>query len=134
MTDIKDIEGIGPVYGAKLTTAGVSTVEALLERGATRRGRTALPAATAISSKRLLKWTNRADLFRINGVNEEYSDLLEAAGVDTVVELAQRNPTHLYAALASTNEAKQLVRRLPSASEVAGWIEEAKRLPRVMEY
>jgi hypothetical protein len=90
--------------------------------------------ATTISGKRLLRWTNRADLFRINGVNEEYSDLLEAAGVDTVVERAQRNPAHLHAALAATNASKQLVRRLPSASEVTAWIEEAKRLPRVMEY
>jgi len=134
MTDIKKIEGIGPEYGAKLEAAGVATVEALLERGATRKGRTDLEAATGISHALILKWTNRADLFRVKGIGEEYSDLLEAAGVDTVVELAQRNAANLHAALASTNEAKHLVRRAPSESEVATWVEEAKSLHRVMEY
>ncbi|MEZ4502968.1 MAG: DUF4332 domain-containing protein [Dehalococcoidia bacterium] len=134
MTDIKEIEGIGPEYGAKLEAAGVTTVEALLERGATRKGRTDLEAATGIGHAFILKWTNRADLFRVKGIGEEYSDLLEAAGVDTVVELAQRNAANLHATLASTNEAKHLVRRVPSESEVATWVEEAKSLPRVMEY
>jgi len=134
MTDIKDIEGIGPAYGARLGAAGVSTVEALLQRGATRKGRADLAAATKISAGLILKWTNRADLYRVKGVGEEYSDLLEATGVDTVVELAQRNPANLHAALATTNESKHLVRRTPSESEVATWVAEAKALPHVVEY
>ena len=82
----------------------------------------------------MLEWTNRADLFRIKGVGEEYSDLLEAAGVDTVVELAQRNTEHLFQKMVATNEGKKKVRKLPTQGQVADWIEQAKALPRVMTY
>jgi predicted flap endonuclease-1-like 5' DNA nuclease len=77
---------------------------------------------------------NLADLFRIKGVAEEYSDLLEEAGVDTVRELAQRNPKNLYRAMVDKNEAKKLVRRLPSEGQVADWVAQAKKLPRVVKY
>ena len=134
MTNIKKIEGIGPVYGEKLAAAGLKTVDALLSRGATEKGRDELVEATGISHKLILEWVNHADLYRIKGVGEEYSDLLEASGVDTVVELAQRNAEHLYAKLVSTNLEKKLVRKLPTSAQVADWIEQAKKLPRVVTY
>lgn len=123
---IEEIEGVGAAYGAKLKEQGVNTVEALLEKGANKKGRAALAEATGISEKLILKWANHADLFRINGIGPEFAELLEAAGVDTVKELRNRVPANLYAKLGETNEAKKLVRRLPSENQVADMIEQAK--------
>ena len=134
MAKIIDIEGIGKVYAEKLADAGLTTVEALLKAGASPKGRQALAEKTDISGKLILEWVNLADLFRIKGVGEEYSDLLEEAGVDTVPELAQRNAENLYTKLVETNAAKELVRRLPTQSQVADWIQQAKDMPRVVTY
>ena len=134
MAKLIDIEGIGKAYAEKLAGAGLTTVEALLKVGASPEGRQALAEETGISGKLILEWVNLADLFRIKGVGQEYSDLLEEAGVDTVPELAQRNAENLYAKLQEVNAAKELVRRLPTQSQVAGWVQQAKALPRVVTY
>lgn len=134
MAKLIEIEGIGPAYAAKLAEQGITTAEALLRAGGTAKGRDQLAEVTGISRKLILEWVNLADLFRIKGIGEEYSDLLEEAGVDTVVELAQRNPENLYRALVETNQAKKLVRRLPSQAQVAAWVAQAKELPRAVEY
>ncbi len=134
MTKLLAIEGIGPIYAQKLQEVGVRSIEALLERGATPEGRQELAEVTDLGNKRILEWVNHADLFRIKGVGEEYSDLLEEAGVDTVPELAQRNPEHLVAKLREVNDEKKLVRRLPPLSSVESWVAQAKQLPRVIEY
>jgi predicted flap endonuclease-1-like 5' DNA nuclease len=135
MGRIIDIEGIGPAYKQALKEkAGITTTEALLEAAATPKKREELAAKTGISEKLILEWANLADLFRIKGIGEEYSDLLEEAGVDTVVELAQRNPENLYAALKEVNERKSLVRRLPTLEQVKDWVQQAKKLPRVLTY
>ena len=134
MANISAIEGIGETYGAKLKELGISTTEALLERAATPKDRKELAAALDVSEKLILKWANRADLFRVKGIGEEFSDLLEAAGVDTVPELAQRTPENLHKKLLEVNAAKNLVRRPPSLSEVTSWVEHAKQLPRVLTY
>ncbi len=131
---IIDIEGIGPVYTATLNNVGIYTTEELLEAGSTRRGRDELAEKTEISPKLILEWVNLSDLFRIKGVAEEWSDLLEEAGVDTVPELAQRVPENLHAKLEEINEEKNLVRRTPSLSMVEDWISQAKELPRRIEY
>ncbi len=132
--NIRRIEGIGDVYAGKLEELGIRTLEELLEQADTLQKRKALAERTGISEKLILEWANLADLFRIKGVGEEYSDLLEEAGVDTVVELAQRNPEHLHAKLADINAQKKLVLRLPSLREVTSWVEQAKSLPRVLQY
>jgi predicted flap endonuclease-1-like 5' DNA nuclease len=129
-----DIEGIGPVYAEKLKGAGVGSTKALLEKGATAKGREELAEKSGISEKLILEWVNHVDLFRIRGVGPEFADLLEEAGVDTVRELAQRNPENLFQKLGETNQAKRLTRRLPTAKQVAGWIEQAKVLPGVIKY
>ena len=134
MAKLIDIEGVGGVYEGTLAKAGVTSVEDLLKKGATPKGRADLAKATGISGKLILKWMNHADLFRINGVAGEYAELLEAAGVDTVAELAQRRPDNLVAAMAKTNAEKKLARALPVASMVTRWVEEAKKLPRAVEY
>ncbi len=134
MTSLARLEGIGAAYAAKLKAIGVGSIEALLRQGATPKGRAELAAQAGISEKLVLEWVNRADLFRIPGVGEEYSDLLEAAGVDTVVELARRNPEALHAQLAEQNAAKRLVRQLPSLKQVTSWVESAKSLPRMIHY
>ena len=134
MAKLVEIEGIGEAYAAKLAEQGITTGEALLAAGRTAKGREQLAEATGISRKLILEWVNLADLFRIKGIGEEYSDLLEEAGVDTVAELAQRNPENLYRALVEANQVKKLVRRLPSQLQVAYWVEQAKELPRAVEY
>jgi predicted flap endonuclease-1-like 5' DNA nuclease len=134
MAKLEDIEGIGPTHAANLSRAGVASVEALLAKGANADGRRDLAAQTGIPAGSILKWTNHADLMRIGGVGPEYAELLEAAGVDTVVELAQRNASNLTAALAATNEQRRLVRRVPSESEVTRWVDEAKGMKRVVTH
>ncbi len=134
MAGLVEIEGIGQVYAEKLAVAGLKTTEALLEAAGTKKGRTDLAATTGISEKLILRWVNMADLFRIKGVGEEYSDLLEASGVDTVPELAQRNAENLQAKMAEVNAEKKLVRRVPTLSEVTSWIDQAKALPRAVTY
>jgi predicted flap endonuclease-1-like 5' DNA nuclease len=134
MTSIADIEGIGPSYADKLKAVGVGSVEALLKTGASPKSRADLAASSGISEKLILRWVNMADLFRIKGIGEEYSDLLEAAGVDTVPELAQRKPENLLAKMAQVNEEKKLVRRVPTEEQVAAWVSEAQTLPRVVTY
>ena len=134
MASLIEIEGIGPVYRKKLVAYGIKTVEALLKQGASSSGRSKIADGTGISSSLVLEWVNHADLWRIKGVSEEYSDLLEEAGVDTVVELAQRNADNLYTKMKEVNMAKKLVRRLPSAKQVIDWVSQAKKLPRVITY
>jgi predicted flap endonuclease-1-like 5' DNA nuclease len=133
-TKIANIEGIGPTYKEKLNGIGISTVEELLEKGASPAGRKSIAESTGISDKLVLEWVNLADLFRIDGIGEEYSDLLEEAGVDTVPELAQRSPENLHKKLEEVNNAKNLVNRVPTLSNVEKWVEQAKRLPRVVTY
>ncbi len=134
MASIIDIEGIGEKFAEKLRAAGIRTTEALLQKAATPKGRKELAAQTGIDESKLLEWANRADLYRIRGIGSEYSDLLEAAGVDTVPELAQRDPKNLYEKLVSVNQAKNLVNKLPGPEQVADWIKQAKALPRAIEH
>jgi predicted flap endonuclease-1-like 5' DNA nuclease len=132
--DLSYVEGIGQVYGDKLKEVGVDTPQALLERGATPQGRKELAEATGISEHLILKWVDAVDLYRIKGLGTQYAELLKAAGVDTVPELAQRNPEHLYEKLIEVNEAHQHVRHAPSRSQVEDWVKQAKELPRVVSY
>lgn len=129
---IEDVEGIGPAFAAKLQDAGVRTSEALLERAGFKKGRDDLAATTGISGKLLLEWVNAADLMRIKGIGAEFSDLLEAAGVDSAAELAGRNATTLAATFAELNAARGTTRRAPTAAEVQGWIDQAKQLPKIV--
>ena len=134
MTKLTDVEGIGETYAAKLTGCGCATQEALLEMGGQPAGRKQLIDDTGISDKLILKWINRADLARIKGVGGEYADLLEASGVDTVPELAQRNAANLHAKMVEVNDSKKLVRSMPTESAVAGWVDQAKGLDRAIFY
>ncbi len=131
---IKKIEGIGTTFAERLAAEGIATSKDLLEAGKTRRRREDLSEKTGISNQLILEWVNLADLIRVKGVSEEYSDLLEEAGVDTVVELARRNPEKLHAKILELNKEKKLVRRTPSKGMVTNWIEQAKKLPRIVEY
>jgi len=134
MASIVDIEGIGDATAAKLKEAGVGTVEKLLETGATAKGRKELAAKAGIDEAKILKWVNHADLFRIKGVASEYAELLEAAGVDSPAELAHRAAANLFAKMTEVNTAKKLVRKLPTETQVAGWVEQSKKLPKVVTH
>ena len=134
LSKLSEVEGIGEVYAVKLEGVGVTSIEQLLQVGSTKKGREELCEKSGIGETLLLKWVNRADLARISGIGSEYADLLEAAGVDSVPELAQRNAANLSAKLSELNEAKELTRRVPAENEVADWIEQAKRLPRIVTH
>ena len=134
MTKLTVVEGIGGTYAAKLVEAGIRTAEALLKMGATPKGRKEIAEKSGIAEKLILEWVNHVDLFRIKGVGEEYSDLLEEAGVDTVVELAQRKAENLLAKMVEVNAEKKLVRQLPVLAQVSSWVEQAKKMERVIHY
>ncbi len=134
MAKLSDIEGIGEAYSAKLTEAGITSLEKLLELCCDKKGRKQIAESTGISEKLILNWVNRADLARVKGISTQYADLLECAGVDTVPELAQRNPENLQAKMTEVNEEKNLVRKLPSVSQVEDWVKQAKELPRAITH
>jgi predicted flap endonuclease-1-like 5' DNA nuclease len=134
MASIVQVEGIGEAYAERLRSAGIRTTDALLEAGASPKGRKEIEDKTGIAHSLILEWVNHVDLWRIKGVAEEYSDLLEEAGVDSVPELAQRRADNLFGKLVEANQEKQLVRRLPTQAQVARWIEEAKLLPRIVTH
>ena len=131
---IDQIEGIGAAYAEKLNAAGIKTTEDLLEKCASRKGRLAIAEETGISAKLILKWTNHADLFRINGIAGQFAELLEAAGVDTVKEFRHRVAANLQPKLVEVNEEKNLCNRVPSVSELEKMIAQAKELPVILTY
>jgi predicted flap endonuclease-1-like 5' DNA nuclease len=134
MAKLTTIEGIADTLAVKLKKAGVGSVESLLKKGSTPAGRKEIASKSGIDDKRVLRFVNHADLMRIKGVGGEYSELLEAAGVDTVAELATRKADNLHAKMAEVNAAKKLVRQLPTQAAVADWCKQAKGLPRAVNY
>lgn len=132
--NIEKIEGIGPKYAKSLAKAGVKTTARLLKDGGTKKGRQMLAEKSGLSEVLILEWVNLADLMRIKGVGEEYSDLLEEAGVDSVKELKNRVPANLCKAMEETNKKKKLVRRTPSLSMVERWVAEAKKMPAMVSH
>jgi predicted flap endonuclease-1-like 5' DNA nuclease len=132
---IDEIEGIGPAFAEKLAAAGVKTTDDLLAHGATAKGRDTIAEASGIGAGQVLKWVNHVDLMRLDGVGSEYSDLLEAAGVDSPAELAQRNAANLANTFQEVVAARpSIVRRVPSEETVAGWIAQAKTLDKVVSH
>ena len=131
---IIDIEGVGEAYAAKLEAVGINTPEALLEACASAKGRKEVAEKTEISEKLILRWTNHADLFRITCVGPQFSELLEAAGVDTVKEFRHRVAANLKAKMEEVNAEKNLVNRVPSESELQKMIDQAKEMEPVMTY
>ena len=131
---LKYIEGIGDTYREKLRQAGIRNVDDLLDKGCTPQGRQEIAEITGISEKLVLRRVNEADLYRIRGIGKEYAELLEAAGVDTVPELAQRVPSHLLEKMEAANAQKHLVRHLPALAHVESWVTQAKNLPRKLTY
>lgn len=127
-TTISAVEGVGPVYSKRLEAAGVSTVESLLIHGAFSRGRRDLALNTGLSESMILDWVNMADLFRIHGIGKQFAELLVQSGVDSVVELAIRNPEKLHRKLHMVNSEKNLTKVVPSLSLVGRFIAEAKTL------
>ncbi|MCP4440831.1 MAG: DUF4332 domain-containing protein [Aureispira sp.] len=125
---LSTIEGIGPTYEAKLNEAGIKSVEALLEKGGSAKGRKEIEDATGIDHKRVLDWVGMADLFRVKGVAGEFAELLKGAGVDTIKELRNRNAANLAAKMKEVNDVKKLTRAVPSESQVQGWVDQAKEL------
>lgn len=134
MTKLTDIEGIGVTFSKRLLNTGIEWQHQLLETCAKRKGREELAQQTGIHHKLILKWTNQADLARISGIGEEYSELLERTGVNSVMELAQRNPESLHNRMLDTNERLALVRHVPGLNQIEDWISQAKALPRAVFY
>lgn len=136
MASLTKVEGIGKKHQRQLLKAGISTTDSLLKNGATRKGRNQIAKDTGISAKMILEWVNHADLFRIKGVGAQYAELLEASGVDTVVELSKRVPENLHAKMSEVNSRgkKRLVRQLPAVSMIKKWVQQAKRLKKIVTH
>lgn len=131
---MSDIEGVGDIYAKKLAEAGVRNTDQFLSRGATPKGRAALQEATGVSAKLILRWCNQADLMRLSGVGTQFAELLEAAGVDTVKELAKRNAENLTARMEEVNQAKKLAKASPALTTVRRWISQARLMEPVLKY
>ncbi len=131
---IEKIEGIGPKFAEVLHKVGIKNTKQLLDHAAAKKGRKDLAEKTGLDEQKILKWANMCDLMRIKGVAEEYSELLEAAGVDTVKELAQRKPENLWKAIIDANTKRKLVRQTPGLPQVESWVSQAKTLPPTMTY
>lgn len=131
---ITELEGIGAAMQEKLAGVEITTVEGLLEKGSTAKGRKEIAEAAGVPAKNILKFVNMADLFRISGVASQMAELLQASGVNTVVELSKRKPENLQAKMVEVNDEKSLVRKTPTVDQVTKWVEQAKELPRVVEY
>lgn len=134
MAKLSEIKGITIQISYLIEAQGIKTVESLLETCSTPKGRKSLCAETGLEHKDVLTWTNRADLARIKGIATQNADLLEAAGVDTVPELAQRNPENLHAAILEENNKHRIVSKMASLNQVKDWVAQAKELPRVITY
>lgn len=134
MAKLTYIEGVGESYAKKLRGADVTSTKTLLELGTTSKGRKNIAIKSGLSDSLISKWVNHVDLYRVKGIGSEYAELLEISGVDTVVELAQRNPVNLHEKMLSINLDKKLVRKLPSKTQVKNWVEQAKQLHRVITY
>lgn len=134
MPSIDSIAGMGVRQATRMRKARIRTTEALLKRGKTRAGRKRIAADTGLAEELIVTWVNRADLMRVKGIGSEYSDLLEASGVETVRELKTRNPVNLHRKMVKVNDQKRLVRRLPTESMVESWIANASRLTSVIKY
>lgn len=134
MAKLSEIEGIGEAYSTKLEDAGITSLENLLTTCCEKKGRKDLAEKSGVSEKLILGWVNRADLARVKGISTQYADLLKVAGVDTVPELAQRNAENLQTKMAEINEEKNLVRKIPTTSQVEDWVNQAKELPRVITH
>jgi predicted flap endonuclease-1-like 5' DNA nuclease len=134
MSHINKIEGIGASHAKKLEAEGIKTAEQLLHAASSPKHRLELAKKTGFSEHHILKWVNQADLFRVKGIGRQYAELLQASGVDSVLELAQRKPEHLHASLKASNEKKRQVHLVPAAAAVGHWVEEAKKLPRIVTY
>jgi len=131
---VEKIEGVGAKYAAKLQKVGIASTKQLLDRAATRKGRKVLAEASGIEEKLILKWANMCDLLRIKGIGEEFSELLEVAGVDTVKELSKRRADNLHKAMVEANGRRKLVRQLPGVGQIENWVSQAKAIAPVMQY
>ena len=131
---IQEIEGIGPKYAEMLKTAGVVNAGQLLDEGGDPKGRSRLAERSGINEKLILRWVNMSDLFRIKGVAGQYAELLEAAGVDTVKELRNRNAQNLAERMREANAEQKRVRQVPSTTQVQAWIDQARKLPPAIRY
>jgi predicted flap endonuclease-1-like 5' DNA nuclease len=131
---VVEIEGIGPVFAEKLNKAGVVTIEGLLDRGASKTGRKKIAEESGIDEGKILNWVNKADLFRIKGIGPQFSELLEAAGVDTVKELRNRNAENLHAKLVEVQAEKKITKAVPALKQVTKFVDQAKNLPPIVTY
>jgi predicted flap endonuclease-1-like 5' DNA nuclease len=123
---IEEVEGIGPAFAQKLSVVKIQTTEDLLRVCSDAKGRKEVAAKTGVSEGQLLKWSNLADLMRVSGIGPQFSELLEAAGVDTIKELRTRNAENLAEKMKEVNTTKNLTNAVPTATVISTWIEKAK--------
>tara|TARA_B000000475_G_scaffold88855_1_gene71980 strand:+ start:1130 stop:1537 length:408 start_codon:yes stop_codon:yes gene_type:complete len=135
MPSIEAIQDIGVRHRSRLKAAELWSCRALLEAGATKKGRRIVAETVGVSESRVLEWVHKADLMRVNGISTRYSQLLEAAGVESMRKLRKSRPAQLHQSLVEEDKRrrKRLVNRLPPAKEVAAWIEQARTLSPIVK-
>ena len=135
MPSIEAIQDIGVRHRSRLKAAELWSCRALLEAGATKKGRRIVAETVGVSESRVLEWVHKADLMRVNGISTRYSQLLEAAGVESMRKLRKSRPAQLHQSLVDEDKKrrKRLVNRLPPAKEVAAWIEQARTLSPIVK-
>jgi len=131
---IEDIEGVGPAYAKKLVSAKITTTGQLLKKCATPAGRKNVAREAGMSESVVLKWSNMADLMRVNGIGSQFSELLNGAGVDTIKELRTRNAANLAAKMKEVNDRKNLTKAVPSEKTITKWIATAKKTKPMLTY
>ncbi|MFN2136448.1 MAG: DUF4332 domain-containing protein [Candidatus Promineifilaceae bacterium] len=134
VVDLLDLIGVDEAEMALLRESGADKASSLLAMAATPAGRSELADETGIADETILLGVKKMDLMRIEGVGPVYAELLLASGVETVPDLARRNPANLTAKMAEVNEKAHIAEALPSEEQAASWVAAANDLPRVIEY
>jgi hypothetical protein len=130
---LSQLETIGVKFNDLLIQAGIEDQEQLLKVCSHRQGRERLSNTTGINVKLIHKWTIYADLSRINGIGEDYAELLAHTGIQSVQHLSTSNPKKIYEDLCKINEQIGLVRQLPSTNHIKSWIQQAQKLPALLD-
>jgi predicted flap endonuclease-1-like 5' DNA nuclease len=133
MEDLEKLQGISKAQMAKLRKADIGVLDDLLVVGSTIQGRTELAQQTRIALNRVTNWVHRADLMRINGIDDDYARVLARAGVTSIVDLSTRNPKKLAdeVRVAASIEG---TKRVPRHASIKKWVEEARHLVRHVWY
>lgn len=117
------VEGIGPVFAARLNAIGIITTDQLL---AANPGDVA--QRVEATPELVSEWQDMARLMRVKGVGAQTAELLVRAGIRNPAQLAKETPEHLSASIEEAIAGKKVkVANIQVTPAVAKrWIEGAR--------